>query len=66
MTDPAQHRRPVGLGARLAVTAITAKPGFGTDHHSLTATVAIQTCDRLDGRVIEAGLQGTLMVRFPV
>ena len=30
-------------GARLAVTAIAAKPGFGSDHRYLTATVAIRT-----------------------
>ena len=30
-------------GARLAVTQIAAKPGFGSDHRYLTATVAIRT-----------------------
>ena len=30
-------------GARLAVTQIAAKPGFGSDHRYLVATVAIQT-----------------------
>jgi endonuclease/exonuclease/phosphatase (EEP) superfamily protein YafD len=30
-------------GARLAVTQITAKPGFGSDHRYLLATVAIRT-----------------------
>jgi len=30
-------------GARLAVTDIAAKPGFGSDHRYLVATVAIQT-----------------------
>jgi endonuclease/exonuclease/phosphatase (EEP) superfamily protein YafD len=30
-------------GARMAVTEIDAKPGFGTDHRYLTATVALRT-----------------------
>ena len=30
-------------GTRLAVTGITARPGFGSDHRCLTATVAIRT-----------------------
>jgi endonuclease/exonuclease/phosphatase (EEP) superfamily protein YafD len=30
-------------GARLAVTQIAAKPGFGSDHRYLVATVAVQT-----------------------
>ena len=30
-------------GARLAVTEIAAKPGFGSDHRYLVATVAIRT-----------------------
>jgi endonuclease/exonuclease/phosphatase (EEP) superfamily protein YafD len=29
-------------GARLAVTQITSKPGFGSDHHYLLAAVAIR------------------------